>query len=90
MSLACRAGKFALAAALFVAFVESLKVAVAWWRDGRVPAEWWEWLGVAALPVLVLIWARHFSIFGSKEPQCLLPEEPPGRPGFPREPGSGR
>ncbi len=75
MSLACRVGKLALAGALFVAFVESLKVAVSWWRGGQPPAQWWEWLGVAALPVLVFLWARHYSIFGKKEPRCLLPED---------------
>lgn len=90
MSLACRAGKFALAAALFVAFVESLKVAVAWWRDGEPPSEWWEWLGVGSLPLLLFIWWRHYSIFGKREPQCLLPRDGAPPPGSPGTPPSGR
>lgn len=90
MSFACRAGKFALAAALFVAFVESLKVAVAWWRVGEPPSEWWEWLGVGSLPLLLFIWWRHYSIFGKREPQCLLPSEGAPPPGPLGKPPSGR
>ena len=53
----------------------SAGVAVAWWRGEVRLDEDGNWLGVVLLPLLVWVWWRYFSVFGCKEPACLLPEE---------------
>lgn len=43
------------------------------WTEGE-PLGFWEWLGVAAFPLLAWIWLRHFSVLGCKE-GCALPDQ---------------
>lgn len=55
--------------------VASLKVAVGWWRGELSPADDGNWLWLVLFPVLLAVWWRYFSIFGCKEPNCLLPRD---------------
>lgn len=55
--------------------VVCLKVATGWWRGELSLAEDGNWFWLALFPVLLVIWWRHFSVFGCKEPVCLLPED---------------
>ena len=54
-------GRTALAAAFFVAFLESVTVTAGWWQGTREMRPW-DWLWVAALPALVGIYLRWFSV----------------------------
>lgn len=65
--------KIALAFAFTVAFLESVVAAVKWWRGGELA--WWEWGLAGALPILIGIWLRYFSIFGCGRGQCLAPPD---------------
>lgn len=55
--------------------VASLKVAVGWWRGELSLADDGNWLWLVLFPVLLAVWWRYFSIFGCKEPNCLLPRD---------------
>lgn len=55
--------------------VAALKVAVGWWHDELDLAEDGNWLWLALFPVLLIVWWRYFSVFGCKEPACLLPKD---------------
>lgn len=55
--------------------VASLKVAVGWWRGELSLADDGNWLWLVLFPVLLAVWWRYFSIFGCKEPNCLLPND---------------
>ena len=55
--------------------VASLKVAVGWWRGELSLADDGNWIWLVLLPVLLAVWWRYFSIFGCKEPNCLLPRD---------------
>lgn len=55
--------------------VASLKVAVGWWRGELSLADDGNWLWLVLFPVLLVVWWRYFSIFGCKEPNCLLPRD---------------
>ncbi len=57
----------------------SVGVSVAWWRGEVRLDQDGNWLAVVLLPLLVGIWWRYFSVFGCKEPACLLPEDESGR-----------
>ncbi|MBI5785458.1 MAG: hypothetical protein HZA64_08385 [Rhodocyclales bacterium] len=69
-----RALWFALAFALLVAGVESLKVLVAWWQAGRPAPGLAELLSFAVFGVAALAWWRH-SVFTCRNKACLLPDE---------------
>lgn len=64
-----------LLVALLTVLVGSLKVATGWWRGELLLENEANWLWLAMLPVCLAVWWRYFSIFGCKEPQCLLPDE---------------
>lgn len=55
--------------------IASLKVTVGWWRGELLLTEDGNWLWLALFPVLLVIWWRYFSVFGCKEPACLLPKD---------------
>jgi hypothetical protein len=53
----------------------SVSVTVAWWRGEITLTSGGNWCWVGLLPILIMLWWRYFSIFGCKDPACLLPEE---------------
>ncbi|MBI5007331.1 MAG: hypothetical protein HZB95_09455 [Nitrosomonadales bacterium] len=55
--------------------VASVKVTVAWWRGELSLADDGNWLWLLLFPILLVIWWRYFSVFGCKEPACLLPKD---------------
>lgn len=55
--------------------VAALKVVVAWWHGELALAEDGNWVWLALFPVLLFVWWRYFSVFGCKEPACLLPKD---------------
>lgn len=55
--------------------IASVKVAVGWWRGELSLAEDGNWLWLLLFPVLLVIWWRYFSVFGCREPACLLPKD---------------
>jgi len=65
----------ALLVVLLGLLVASLKVAVGWWRGELSLADDGNWLWLVLFPVLLAVWWRYFSIFGCKEPNCLLPRD---------------
>lgn len=65
--------KIALTFTFMVAFLESFIAGVKWWRGEALV--WWEWVLLGALPVLIGIYLRYFSIFGRGKGQCLLPPD---------------
>lgn len=64
-----------LAGAGMVLAIESLRVWVDWWHGRLEHAGALQVLLAAALPVLAVLWWKYFSIFGRKNPKCLLPDE---------------
>ncbi|MBI2312801.1 MAG: hypothetical protein HYU77_09900 [Betaproteobacteria bacterium] len=73
-----------LIAGFGLALIHSVEVSVAWWRGELAAVGFWDGVAIAALPLLVAIWLRYFSIFAPGKGQCLLPEEKPKAPGCPR------
>jgi hypothetical protein len=65
--------KIGAAFAYMVAFLESAIAGAKWWRGE--PLVWWEWILVGALPLLLAIYWRYFSVFGCGRGECLLREE---------------
>lgn len=65
---------FAAILGLGFALVQSVTVAVAWWRGDIVPG-WWEWLWIALLPVWLWVFFRYFSIFRPGADGCLPRDE---------------
>jgi hypothetical protein len=63
--------KIGLAFGFMVTFLESVIATANWWRGGALV--WWEWALVGALPVLLAIYVRYFSIFGCG--CCVSPED---------------
>jgi len=55
--------------------VACVKVTVGWWNGEVELAENGNWLWLALFPFLLWIWFRYFSVFGCKEPACLLPKD---------------
>lgn len=55
--------------------VACVKVTVGWWNGEVSLAEEGNWLWLALFPILLWVWFRYFSIFGCKEPACLLPKD---------------
>ncbi|MEK7811504.1 MAG: hypothetical protein AAB278_06785 [Pseudomonadota bacterium] len=55
--------------------IAAFKVTLAWWRDEISLTEDGNWIWVSLFPLLLVVWWRYFSIFGCKEPACLLPNE---------------
>ena len=55
--------------------VVSVKVTVDWWRNELSLAEDGNWFWLALFPILPAVWWRYFSVFGCKEPTCLLPKD---------------
>jgi hypothetical protein len=69
-----RLAKLALAAAFFVAFLQSVTVTAEWWQGTRAMRAW-DWLWVAALPVLVGIYLRFFSVLRPGCEHCASPAQ---------------
>jgi hypothetical protein len=76
-----RIAAVALAFGAMVAAIEAIRVATAWWKGQLESIGAMEALLLAALPAVAWAWWRYYSIFGRKEPKCLLPEEPAKRDG---------
>lgn len=55
--------------------VACVKVTVGWWNGEVELGEDGNWLWLALFPILLWIWFRYFSVFGCKEPACLLPKD---------------
>lgn len=66
--------KIALAAAFMVAFLESVTVTAEWWQGTR-QMQAWDWLWVAALPALVGIYLRFFSVLRPGCDRCATPAD---------------
>lgn len=64
-----------LLVALLGMLVVSIKVTVGWWRGELSLTEDGNWFWLAVFPLLLAVWWRYFSIFGCKEPACLLPKD---------------
>lgn len=77
-SWASRLGRLALAAAFFFAFLEAVTVTAGWWQGTRAMQPW-DWLWVAALPVLIGIYLRYFSVFRPECGKCAPPGDAPPR-----------
>lgn len=60
---------------LLALMIAAFKVTLAWWRDEITLTEDGNGFWVALFPLLLVVWWRYFSIFGCKEPTCLLPKE---------------
>lgn len=71
--------------AYMVLLIEAVRAAAAWWR-GEAALTALDYALIAALPLLVWIWFRYFSMFRKDcaKGACLLPEERGGP-----HPGSG-
>ncbi|HSD60416.1 MAG TPA: hypothetical protein VLC55_06130 [Burkholderiales bacterium] len=69
-----RLGRLALAAAFFFAFLESVTVAAEWWQGTRAMQPR-DWLWVAALPVLIGIYLRFFSVLRPECKKCAVPTD---------------
>ncbi len=65
--------KLALAFAFMVAFLESVVATAKWWHGEALSA--WEVALALALPVLIGIWVRYYSVFGCGG-ACLAPPRP--------------
>jgi hypothetical protein len=61
--------------ALLMLLFYSVSVTAAWWQDEIELTSGWNWFWVGLLPLLIVLWWRYFSIFGCKNPACLLPED---------------
>ena len=55
--------------------VACVKVAAGWWSGEVSLTEGGNWVWLALFPILLWVWFRYFSIFGCKEPACLLPKD---------------
>lgn len=66
--------KLALAAAFFVAFLQSVTVTAEWWQGTREMRAW-DWLWVAALPVLLGVYLRFFSVLRPDCAKCASPAD---------------
>ncbi|MDD3517611.1 MAG: hypothetical protein PHQ14_04620 [Chromatiales bacterium] len=64
--------------ALLLCLFQSVMVTVAWWQ-GRLYPDLFDWLWIAALPVLVGVYLRYFSVLGCRQcqPADDLPNDPP-------------
>ncbi|MCL6556712.1 MAG: hypothetical protein K6T56_10155 [Burkholderiales bacterium] len=62
-------GKILAAFTFFVLFVESVAAAVRWWHGDALTL--WQKLAALALPLLIFVWARYFSVFGCHGKACV-------------------
>lgn len=67
-----------LLVALLGLLVVCVKVTVGWWRGELSLAEDGNGFWLLLFPVLLGVWWRYFSVFGCKQPACLLPDEGKG------------
>lgn len=58
-----------------MALLQGLVTAVRWWRGEIEVMTAADWLWLSLLPPLLYVYLRHVSIFGCKQPACLLPDE---------------
>lgn len=54
--------------------IQSLVTAVRWWQGEIVVMTASDWLWLCLLPPMLYVYLRYVSIFGCREPTCLLPE----------------
>ncbi len=59
-------------------WVVCVKVTVGGWRGELSLAEDGNGFWLLLFPVLLGVWWRYFSVFGCKEPACLLPDDSKG------------
>lgn len=58
---------------LLLTLFPALSLLVHWLRDGQAPQTWWQWTLVLALPALLWLYFRHFSILACRK-ACRRPE----------------
>jgi len=70
-------GAILLGFAYMVLLIESVRVAVAWWRNELGDPDPLEWFLLAVLPLLAWVWWRYLSMFrpGCDKIQCTLPAD---------------
>lgn len=68
------------------AFIQSVATAIRWWRGDIVMLTREDGFWLALLPLMLYLYFRQ-SVFGCKQPACLLPpeEQPPHSPQEPRD-----
>lgn len=59
------------------AFLQSLLTVIAWWQGTLTDPGLLDIFWLAMAPVMAYLYLRHVSIFGSKQPACLLPQDTP-------------
>ena len=64
-----------LYAAGVLAFVQSLATGIRWVQGDLASPSLEDWFWLALLPPMLLLYLR-VSVFGCREPACLLPPEP--------------
>ncbi|MCU0937152.1 MAG: hypothetical protein MUF66_14115 [Gammaproteobacteria bacterium] len=62
--------RFGLWMVFAMALFQSVTVTVAWWTGELADPGAWDWLWIGALPVLVGVYLRFFSILGCREDRC--------------------
>ncbi len=58
---------------LLLLLFPALTVLVDWLQGGQAPQAWWQWALLVALPALVWLYVRHFSLLGCGR-GCRWPE----------------
>lgn len=61
--------------AYMVLLIAALHAAVAWWHDELAQPGWGDMALIAVLPLLVWVWWRYISPFGSVCQKCALPPQ---------------
>lgn len=60
-----------------LAFLQSLLTAIAWWQGTLTDPGLLDIFWLCMAPVMAYLYLRHVSIFGRKQPACLLPQDAP-------------
>lgn len=66
------------------AFLQSLLTVIAWWKGTLTDPTVLDIFWLAMAPVMAYVYLRHISIFGRKQPACLLPQDDPTQSGASR------
>lgn len=63
------------------AFLQSLLTVIAWWQGKLADPGPLDIFWLCMAPLMAYLYLRHVSIFGRKEPPCLLPQDEPPKTG---------
>jgi hypothetical protein len=58
-----------------LAFLQSLLTVIAWWQGRLADPDWLDIFWLCLAPLMAYLYLRHVSIFGRKQPPCLLPKD---------------